>query len=122
MFKRILATLGLCALCASPAITAHAAVYVEDVSGNVNEYDSVPALSLTGNIHVEYAVGVVTDSDGCGAILYSTDGITAPYCYINYAPIATTTGEMVQTFFYYAADDCGEWEDNIIYRVDITND
>ena len=32
------------------------------------------------------------------------------------------TGDVVQTFFYYAADDCGEWEDNILYRVDITND
>jgi hypothetical protein len=121
MFKQILATLGLCALCASPAITARAAVYVEDVSGNVQEYDSVPALTMFGNIHVEYAVGIVTDSDGRGAVIYSTDGIT-PYSYINYAPIPCQTGDVVQSFFYYAADSDGEWEDNIIYRVDITND
>lgn len=122
MFKKILATLGLCALCASPAITANAAVYVEDVSGNVQEYDSVPALNLSGNIHVEYCVGVVTDSDGCGAILYSTDGIVQPYNYINYAPLPCQTGDVVQTFLYYSADSDGNWEDDILWRVDITQD
>ena len=120
MFKKIIATLGLCALCASPAITAHAAVYVEDVSGNVNEYDSVPALTMSGNVHVEYCVGVVTDADGCGQIVYSTDKIVQPYNYIKYALIPCQTGDVVQTFLYYSADSDGNWEDDIIWRVDIT--
>ena len=64
----------------------------------------------------------MTDADGCGAILYSTDGIVQPYNYINYAPIAVSTGDVVQSFFYYAADANGTWGDEIIYRVDITND
>lgn len=116
--KLKLLTLAL-VLCLMP-MTANAAVYVEDTNGNVNEYDGVPALSLNGNVRVEYCVGIVTTESGDGQILYSTDGIVPPYVYINYAPIQTEVGDVIQTLFYYGVDEYGNCEDNIIYRVDIT--
>lgn len=111
--KRKLLTMALAlVLCLMP-MTANAAVYVEDTNGNVEEYDEVPALSLNGDVHVEYCVGIVTTEVGDGQVVYSTDGIVPPYVYINYAPIQTETGDVIQTLFYYSGNE-------IIYRVDIT--
>lgn len=116
MRHRLFATVLALAIAGAP-MTAQAAVYVEDESGTINEYTDVPALPLAGNVHVEYAVGVVTDSDGCGQTLYSTDGLEG---YIKYGPWECHEGDVIQSLFYYRADQYGEWEDDIFYRIDIT--
>lgn len=118
--KLKLLTLALAlVLCLMP-MTANAAVYVEDTNGNVEEYDEVPALSLNGNVRVEYCVGLVTTEFGDGQVVYSTDGIVPPYVYINYRPIQTEVGDVIQTLFYYSVDENGNCEDEISYRIDIT--
>lgn len=117
MFKKIIATLGLCALCTSAPLTAQAAVYVTDSTGDVQEYSDVPALPVSGNVHTEYIVGTVTSHMGDGAVLYSTDN---GYGYIAYRPYPVHVGDVVQTFLMYAADESGEWEDEVVWRIDIT--
>lgn len=113
MFKKLLVTVGLLALCASAPMTAHAAVYVEDVHGSVQEYDTVPELPMPESAHVEYAMGVVTSDNGDGVIIHSTDGVTAPYTYIAYRPIPVAVGDVVQTMFVYHGED-------MLWRIDIT--
>lgn len=103
-------------------VTAQAAVYVEDVGGNVSEYGDVPPLPISGNVHIEYCVGVVTGASGDGTIIYSTDGADMMYDYIAYRPYAVAVGDVIQSMFIYNADDNGYWEDDIIWRVDITPD
>lgn len=117
MFKKALVTLGLCALCTSAPITANAAVYVTDGTGDVQEYYDVPALPVSGNVHCEYIMGIVTAPNGDGAVLYSTDDMGG---YIAYRPYPVAVGDVIQTFLMYAADESGEWEDNILWRIDIT--
>lgn len=118
MRRKLLAAILAFAIASTP-MTAQAAVYVEDESGTVNEYADVPALPLPGNVHVEYVVGIVTDADGCGQTVYSTDGVKG---YIKYAPYDTAVGDVIQSMFFYRADQYGEWEDDIFYRIDITSE
>lgn len=117
MLKKILATLSLCALCTSAPITANAAVYVTDGTGDVQEYYDVPALPVSGNVHCEYIMGMVTAPNGDGTVLYSTDNMGG---YIAYRPYPVHVGDAVQTFLLYRADESGEWEDDIVWRIDIT--
>lgn len=122
MLKKIIASIGLCALCVSAPITAHAAVYVEDVNGDVQEYDTVPSLPMPECAHLEYAVGVVTSASGDGVIVYSTDGVDVAYNYIAYRPIPVAVGDVVQSVFVYRADADGDWSDDMVWRIDITAD
>lgn len=119
MKKKLLSMTLAMAMVFTP-MTANAAVYVEDETGNVNEYYDVPALLLNGNVHIEYCVGIVTTENGDGEIVYSTDGVIPPYTYINYRPIDTEIGDVIQTMLYYSTDENGNYEDEIIWRVDIT--
>lgn len=105
---------------ASVPMTANAAVYVEDVGGNVDEYADIPALPISGNVHIEYTVGIVTAASGDGTVVYSTDGVCPAYDYIAYRPYPVAVGDVVQSLFIYSADDAGIWEDAILWRIDIT--
>lgn len=111
--------LALLVMLAMP-MTANAAVYVEDEAGNVEEYSDIPALSINGNVHLEYAVGVVTSDTGDGVIVYSTDGVDTEYNRIAYRPIPVTVGDVIQSIFVYRTDTEGNWDDGIIWRIDIT--
>lgn len=101
-----IATLTVCPM------SVQAAVYVEDTSGNVSEYDTMPTLPMQDVHHVEYVDGIA-DGDGMGHVVYSSDGDYRP---LNYSPIPTYKGEKVRTIAAYSVDGIQ------LRRVDITPD
>lgn len=124
--KRKLVMMALTVLAVSASIGGQAnaatrplhqyTVYVTDETGNVNVYDSIPALPFKGNYHLEYTRGVVLDEEGNGVVTADTDGL---YGYISYARCTTEPGDEISTIFTIAPNGNGEYEDNIVYRIDI---
>ena len=92
-------------------------VYVEDPTGNVSVWDSIPEITLNGNYHFEICKGVVLDDEGNGTITYDSDGFGG---YISYKEITAEPGDEITSIFIIATEPDGYWEDNIQWRVDIT--
>lgn len=92
-------------------------VYVEDPSGNVSVWDSIPEISLNGNYHFEVCRGVVLDDEGNGTITYDSDGFGG---YISYRGITSEPGDEITSLFIIKADASGYWEDDIQWRIDLT--
>ena len=92
-------------------------VYVEDPTGNVSVWDSIPEITLNGNYHFEICRGVVLDEEGNGTITYDSDGFGG---YISYKGITSEPGDEITSLFIIATDASGYWEDNIQWRIDIT--
>lgn len=125
--KQKLATLALAALALTASINGNVnaatrplhqyTVYVTDETGDVNVYDSIPALPFNGNYHLEYTRGVVLDEEGNGTVTADTDEL---YGYISYARCTTEPGDEISTIFAIAPNGNGEYEDDIVYRIDIT--
>lgn len=98
------------------------AVFVTQPDGNVDVWDSVPNVTCEANteLHVEVVRGYVHDDDGCGTLVYSTDGaIDARYNYISYHNLPVEYGDNVTTVLVYECDEYGDWCDDIILRADI---
>lgn len=92
-------------------------VYVEDPEGNVSVWDSIPEITLNGNYHFEICRGVVLDEEGNGTITYDSDGFGG---YISYRGITSEPGDEITSLFIIKADASGYWEDNIQWRIDLT--
>lgn len=92
-------------------------VYVEDPTGNVSVWDSIPEITLNGNYHFEVCRGVVLDDEGNGTITYDSDGFGG---YISYRGITAEPGDEITSLFIIKADASGYWEDDIQWRVDLT--
>ena len=125
--KKAIIAAAITAITATAPITATAAtpaasdlVYVWDQSGEVNIYDSIPAVSLPDRYHVEVMTGTALDSTGAGQVLTSSDGpIDSGYDYISYSCTPVEAGDTVTTVVVYSCDIFGDWEDDIIYRFDM---
>ena len=92
-------------------------VYVEDPTGNVSVWDSIPEITLNGNYHLEICRGIVLDEEGNGTIIYDSDGFGG---YISYRGITAEPGDEITSFFIIKADASGYWEDDIQWRIDLT--
>lgn len=92
-------------------------VYVEDPTGNVSVWDSIPEIPLKGNYHFEIVKGVVLDDEGNGTITYDSDGFGG---YISYRGITSEPDDEITSLFIIATDASGYWEDDIQWRVDLT--
>ena len=92
-------------------------VYVEDPTGNVSVWDSIPEISLKGNYHLEICKGIVLDGEGNGTITYDSDGFGG---YISYRGITSEPGDEITSLFIIKADASGYWEDDIQWRIDLT--
>lgn len=97
------------------------AVFVTGADGNVAVWDSIPNITPYENeYHVEVVRGYVTDDDGCGALVMSTDGpIESAYNYISYVDLPVVYGDAVTSVFVLECDSDGNWEDDAIMRCDI---
>lgn len=93
------------------------AVYVEDPTGNVSVWYSIPNIPLKGNYHFEICKGIVLDDEGNGTITYDSDGFGG---YISYRGITSEPGDEITSLFIIKADANGYWEDDIQWRIDIT--
>lgn len=92
-------------------------VYVEDPAGNVSVWDSIPEITLNGNYHFEICKGIVLDDEGNGTITYDSDGFGG---YISYRGITSEPGDEITSLFIIKAKPDGYWEDDIQWRVDLT--
>lgn len=92
-------------------------VYVEDPTGNVSVWDRIPEIPLKGNYHFEICRGVVLDDEGNGTITYDSDRFGG---YISYKGITAEPGDEITSIFIIATEPDGYWEDNIQWRVDLT--
>lgn len=92
-------------------------VYVEDPTGNISVLDSIPEIPLKGNYHFEICRGIVLDDGGNGTITYDSDGFGG---YISYKGITAEPGDEITSIFIIATEPDGYWEDNIQWRVDLT--
>lgn len=92
-------------------------VYVEDPTGNVSVWDSIPNIPLNGNYHFEICKGIVLDDEGNGTITYDSDGFGG---YISYRGITSEPGDEITSLFIIKADASGYWEDDIQWRIDLT--
>lgn len=92
-------------------------VYVEDPTGNVSVWDSIPEITLNGNYHFEVCKGIVLDGEGNGTITYDSDGFGG---YISYRGITSEPGDEITSLFIIATEPDGYWEDNIQWRIDLT--
>lgn len=92
-------------------------VYVEDPTGNVSVWDSIPEITLNRNYHFEVCKGIVLDEEGNGTITYDSDGFGG---YISYKGITAELGDEITSLFIIKADTSGYWEDDIQWRIDLT--
>lgn len=92
-------------------------VYVEDPTGNVSVWDSIPEIPLKGNYHLEICKGIVLDDEGNGTITYDSDGFGG---YISYKGITAEPGDEITSLFIIKAKPDGYWEDDIQWRIDLT--
>lgn len=92
-------------------------VYVEDPAGNISVWDSIPEVTLNGNYHFEVCKGIVLDDEGNGTITYDSDGFGG---YISYRGITAEHGDEITSLFIIKAKPDGYWEDDIQWRVDLT--
>lgn len=92
-------------------------VYVEDPTGNISVWDSIPEITLNGNYHFEICKGIVLDDEGNGTITYDSDGFGG---YISYKGIMAEPGDEITSIFIIATEPDGYWEDNIQWRIDLT--
>lgn len=92
-------------------------VYVEDPTGNVSVWDCIPEILLKGNYHFEICKGIVLDDEGNGTITYDSDGFGG---YISYKGIMAEPGDEITSIFIIATEPDGYWEDNIQWRIDLT--
>lgn len=97
-------------------------VYVTNEAGEMSVYKGIPdSMDFAYPVHVEYVTGTVTDDDGCGHIDWSSDGVTEPYTFIKYYGITSMEGDEIDSVFVYRTDSNGNWEDDIVCRIDITD-
>lgn len=92
-------------------------VYVEDPAGDISVWDSIPEITLNGNYHFEVCKGIVLDNEGNGTITYDSDGFGG---YISYRGITSEPGDEITSLFIIKADASGYWEDDIQWRIDLT--
>lgn len=92
-------------------------VYVEDPDGNISVWDSIPEVTLNGNYHFEVCKGIVLDDEGNGTITYDSDGFGG---YISYRGITAEPGDEITSLFIIKAKPDGYWEDDIQWRIDLT--
>lgn len=92
-------------------------VYVEDLDGNISVWDSIPEVTLNGNYHFEVCKGIVLDDEGNGTITYDSDGFGG---YISYRGITAEPGDEITSLFIIKAKPDGYWEDDIQWRIDLT--